>query len=537
MPRRKTCNPPPVTKSGPVESTKKESKKRKAPAPKRAKVEAPSCPICCEAFTKQVRKPVVCPLESCKFAACKACVMKYLREDTYEEAHCMSCRNPWSDAFVRDSCTRVFWRGPFKDHVNRLFMDRERNALPQTQEWMTYFNFKERADKERRALETKISKLRDEFRQMFAKAVQPHNAAIHRLDQARHVIERDLQSHDQPTLLVDVERLVVRRKDGQAIQGLDGQPAETKEEEEKERKNPVSALAGFQCPKEACRGFINGRGQCGTCLVFICAQCRQTKAAYVDPDHECKEEDVESVKFLRRDSKPCPSCGAPIHKISGCSHMWCTACHTAFNWSTMKIMNAARAHNPHMVQWLVANGGNPQTRAARRAQPTDPVFQAINDKMEASPRILSFLPQLWALHNHFLWVIEGIQAPLRNSRVLRDLRLKYLRGLLGETQWESAALAHQKKVDRVKTKVQLMETFMLGADALARCNLEAKKPREIRDEAHRLREFFNRSWEMAYAGGEVGSVKRQISANFYWYRLNCTCFGNRACTGCSRQNI
>jgi hypothetical protein len=217
--------------------------------------------------------------------------------------------------------------------------------------------------------------------------------------------------------------------------------------------------------------------------------------------------------------------------------MWCTACHTAFNWSTMKIMNAARAHNPHMVQWLVANGGNPQTRAARRAQPTDPVFQAINDKMEASPRILSFLPQLWALHNHFLWVIEGIQAPLRNSRVLRDLRLKYLRGLLGETQWESAALAHQKKVDRVKTKVQLMETFMLGADALARCNLEAKKPREIRDEAHRLREFFNRSWEMAYAGGEVGSVKRQISANFYWYRLNCTCFGNRACTGCSRQNI
>lgn len=522
-----------------TKGTKRIAKGTKTKTRKRAKKVSndPACPICCETFTKMVRKPIVCPYESCKFAACKACIMKYLQEDTYQEAHCMSCRNPWSDAFVKDSCTKVFWQGPFKDHIDRLFMDRERNLLPQTQEWMEYDVFKKNVDKRKRKLEQKIAQIRQEFHTKLQAALKPHIDTHRAISGLGGILDRDLRSSEMPTLVLDQEKLTVRRKDGQPIQGL-AASFKTKEEE-KERKDPVSALAGFQCPKESCRGFINNRGQCGTCLIFICAKCRQTKAAYVDPDHECKEEDVESVKFLRKDSKPCPSCGAPIHKIAGCSHMWCTACHTAFCWNTLKIMNAARAHNPHMVQWLIANGGNGQggTIRQRRAAAADPVYNDINRKMKAAPKILKFLPQLWALHNHFLWVIEGLQAPIRNSRYLRDCRLRYLRGAIGESQWKSVALAHQKKVDRIKTKVQLMETFMLGADALVRCNLETKGPQAIREEAHRLREFFNRSWSMAFKAGEVGSVKRQISPEFYWHRTSCTCVGRRACATCSRRNI
>jgi len=498
------------------------------------KVKTENCPICCDSFTKMVRKPIVCPYSSCNFAACKTCVMKYLREDTYEEAHCMSCRNPWSDAFVKDSCTKVFWQGPFRDHVDRLFMDKERNLLPQTQEWMAYDVFRKNMEKRQYELSRQIAQVRDEYRRKGEEACRPLHKSLQDLTTMSGILANDVAQNEVPTLILNQETLTVRRKDGQPIQGL----VKELEVKEEERKNPVSALAGTQCPKESCRGFINDRGQCGTCLIFVCAKCRQLKQAYVDEDHECKDADVESVKFLRKDTKPCPSCGVPIHKIAGCSHMWCTACHTAFCWSSLKLLNPARAHNPHMVQWLIANGDRTNRGGPGPQQGgNDPVYQAIRDKMKVAPLVLKFLPQLWALHNHFQWVMDGLQAPFRNSKVLRDYRLRYLRGTLGESQWKSAALSHQKRVDRVKTKVQLMETFMLGADSLVRCNLTTKTPQDIRDEAHRLREFFNKSWMLAFKSGEVGSIKRQISEHFFWHRLDCRCGGRSQCNPCSRRNI
>jgi len=461
--------------------------------------------------------------------------MKYLQEDTYDEAHCMKCRNPWSDAFVKDTCTKVFWNGPFKEHKDRLFMDHQRNLLPVTQEWMAYDQFKTIVKRKREEVKRDMDKIQQDFATRLREALVPLRRKYEQFVQVDQVLDEDMAANEVPSLILDMEGATMRRKDGRPIQGLVAQ-LETKEEE---RKNPVSALSGTQCPKESCRGFINDRGQCGTCTLFVCAKCRQSKKAYVDEDHVCKEEDIQSVNFLRKDSKPCPSCSAPIHKIAGCSHMWCTACHTAFCWNTLKILNPSQAHNPHMVQWLIANGGNGRQGGGGRAPtgPHAPVYQAIRDKMAKAPKILAFLPQLFALHNHFQFLIQGLQAPYRSSRRLRDLRLSYLRGYSNTSQWKSAALAWQKKADRVKVKVQLLETFMLGADGLVRCDLATKTPKELNDEAHRLREFFNEAWATAFRAGDVGSVKRSISKEFYWHRENCPCDGKRACTTCSRQNI
>ena len=55
-------------------------------------------------------------------------------------------------------------------------------------------------------------------------------------------------------------------------------------------------------------------------------------------------------------SKPCPSCGIPIHKTSGCSQMFCTSCHASFDWNTLRLNNGA-VHNPYHATWLRENHG------------------------------------------------------------------------------------------------------------------------------------------------------------------------------------
>ena len=69
--------------------------------------------------------------------------------------------------------------------------------------------------------------------------------------------------------------------------------------------------------------------------------------SYVVP--ECDKEAVETMKMLNKDTKPCPSCGTMIHKVSGCNQMWCPSCKNAFDWRSGRIERGV-IHNPHYYQ-------------------------------------------------------------------------------------------------------------------------------------------------------------------------------------------
>jgi hypothetical protein len=73
-------------------------------------------------------------------------------------------------------------------------------------------------------------------------------------------------------------------------------------------------------------------------------------------NHECKQEDIDSVKEIRNHSRPCPSCKSRIFRISGCDTMWCTRCNTGFNWRTGLVITDARdLHNPHYIDFVRNN--------------------------------------------------------------------------------------------------------------------------------------------------------------------------------------
>ena len=91
--------------------------------------------------------------------------------------------------------------------------------------------------------------------------------------------------------------------------------------------------------------------KCGACEVFVCKRCHAPKAQRDDPEHICDAQDVQTAELLMKETKPCPSCAAPIFKIDGCDQMWCTACHTPFSWRTQRVIVTAVLHNPHYIHW------------------------------------------------------------------------------------------------------------------------------------------------------------------------------------------
>lgn len=111
----------------------------------------------------------------------------------------------------------------------------------------------------------------------------------------------------------------------------------------------------FKCPKNDCRGYITTDYECHICSSKFCPKCL-VEIPKNDFSHKCKEEDIESLKEILDSTKPCPKCSTRIYKISGCSQMFCTNCHTAFDWNTGNIITG-HFHNPHYTEWVRRQGG------------------------------------------------------------------------------------------------------------------------------------------------------------------------------------
>ena len=49
----------------------------------------------------------------------------------------------------------------------------------------------------------------------------------------------------------------------------------------------------------------------------------QTCEQYQEVKKRLQEENAASEQFFAEDTKPCPNCHRPIHKIGGCNHFTC----------------------------------------------------------------------------------------------------------------------------------------------------------------------------------------------------------------------
>ena len=88
------------------------------------------CTVCCEKYNKTNHKKVTCPF--CDFESCKNCVQTYLLS-SYENPHCMNCKNEINRGFVDSFCTKKFRNTVYKKHRECVLFEREKARMPETQ--------------------------------------------------------------------------------------------------------------------------------------------------------------------------------------------------------------------------------------------------------------------------------------------------------------------------------------------------------------------------------------------------------------------
>ncbi len=57
-----------------------------------------------------------------------------------------------------------------------------------------------------------------------------------------------------------------------------------------------------KCPVRDCEGFVNLEHVCGLCKVEVCKDCMEPSSS----EHVCDTNNVENVKALKKEAKPCP---------------------------------------------------------------------------------------------------------------------------------------------------------------------------------------------------------------------------------------
>ena len=380
------------------------------------------CAVCCDVFNKSNRSQIDCP--ACEFSACRMCVQKYLLETT-NDPHCMSCRNVWSREFIDATCTQKFRMKELKEHREVVLFEREKCLMPQTQPLV-----------EHRIL---MRRLRNEEIRLTEEVADA---------------ERTLSDH---------RRLMV--------QMMNTNLSVTKERREFVRK----------CPVEDCKGFLSTSWKCGICEKRICPDCNEIKLE----DHECDANSVETVKLLKKDTKPCPKCGTMIFKISGCSQMWCVDCHTTFNWNTMRIEQGV-IHNPHFYE---AQRRGIQIGRAHGDIPCGglPNIYELNNIFGGMRADYSFLTHVHNCITHIqYWEMRG-EPPENVDNV--DRRVTYMMNEITEEVFkkdlQKREKAHCKYRDTYHLNQLLVDTL---SDEMRRCVIDTAVDR---DKFEQMRLYYN----------------------------------------------
>lgn len=280
-----------------------------------------SCNICAEDYNKVTRGIVVCVY--CEFTACRQCCSRYIVDR--QEATCMNtdCKKEWSRRFLNENFTKKFFNTEWKAVQEKKCLDKERALFPATMATIE-------REREEAKVRAEIKPLENEEK-ITQRKIKDLEQRLYHGDYTDEQIQ-DIQSEHAALWIrhVDIRR---RLQNMRVIQANGGDVASK------------ATYNGRTCSDSNCRGLLSSQWKCATCEKYTCKECHLLK----DDNHVCKVEDVETAKLLASDTKPCPKCRVPIHKIMGCDQMWCTECHTAFSWRTGNI--ETRIHNPHFYEY------------------------------------------------------------------------------------------------------------------------------------------------------------------------------------------
>jgi hypothetical protein len=235
---------------------------------------------------------VNCP--SCNYKCCKDCFKRFVLESNRENIQCLECKTIFTRETSIEQFGQQFITKQFTDHQKKIRYDIQMSLLPQTQQLAEEYKRKEEIKKRQKEIKEIIRNLNNE-----------HNELTRELSQL------NLSKGNEKRYYV------------------------------------------WPCSNGECSGFLDSNWKCGLCKKTTCKECLEL---IENEEHICDENKKETAKLIKKDTKPCPSCGTGIFKQIGCNHMFCTKCNTPFDWKSGEIIKTANFHNPHYFEYLRRQG-------------------------------------------------------------------------------------------------------------------------------------------------------------------------------------
>lgn len=365
------------------------------------------CSICCETFNRSNRKPISCV--KCAFETCRSCFQKYIMENESIEPECMNptCKRPFCEDFIQDNTPNKFFTTDFKSKKQKKLFDIETSFLPATQFELERDIRKGEIMNAIRAKEKEIAKMKKEIEKL-----------------------RD-QLYDEDTISA------------------------------KDTSDTSTYVRA--CPSEECKGFLSSKWNCTLCNTNVCKECHRIKPDGVE--HVCDQNDIDSVKLIAKDSKKCPTCKTLIFKIDGCDQMFCTSCHTAFSWKTLKI-ETGRLHNPHYYQWLRENTNGDIPREPGDGPNACPQnADLIHERVFRSMMEHGYNPVFWNIFiiiNHIRHVTLVAYPEYRVTDIQKnmDIRKKYMKNEITSEKFKTLLFNREKNARKRNEYNQVLNLFV-----------------------------------------------------------------------------
>ena len=373
-----------------------------------------TCSVCCEKFTEKRRKRIGCA--ACDYEACNVCYKTFITSEGVSRPKCMQCNTEWTGQFLKQNFSDAFIKGDLRKHTSTILLQQQVAMLPATQP----------------AVERQI------IYEQYTNEVKDINRQIRELVQRKNILNDQIHR-------------IRRAQNGNGNGNLDANGNDANES--------GRSLFQHKCCDPECRGFVSSAWKCGTCGKFSCAQCHEVKGATSAEveQHICNPDNVETVRLLRSDTKPCPSCGVYIQKTEGCDQMFCISCKQLWSWKTGKIEE--RGHNPHYLEWMrkrgsVGGGGGGMARDPLDVQCGREVNWQIANILERESRRITCTHTAMCTRSAMNWAnslihvrlheIPAMQRAMEVQGDLQELRVQYMRKKITDSHFRKRIFQIQR---------------------------------------------------------------------------------------------
>lgn len=381
----------------------------------------------------------------CKFEACKECTIRFIKEKGIAPV-CMACGQQMDRASIVKGQVRSFKKRFDKFQANRLF-EKQSLLFAETQPYVKYYKMTDSFENEIKRLTYRIE-VTKKFASMHAFSDAGKLSVESNIDQYLTDCHNYRQAEYVTTAVVK-GKLSMKKADA-FLNGESEFPrfsrtyidCSPKEDDHK----ILNETTVQQCPSDECNGYITLPDyKCGLCEVVICKDCLMTLKP--NCDHVCDEGDLESLKLISQETKPCPKCSSPVYKVDDgkCNDMFCHKCKTTFHWRTLEIDENGNSNEDYRA-WLM--GFTPELNIPQAYYDIELIMAAIKgcDEEWAKAYPLGMLTKFMiSLRYRFRYMDENT---FRNKT--RAMRCGYLSGKFSKHVFKQKLMNLSRKNEAAK---------------------------------------------------------------------------------------